>query len=129
MKKAGLFILFLVFLIPAFAYVDDWGKIAVASEGQTTASMVSEMAARSPYFLIFDSGGNFLETMDNPYKTAGRKAGPSVVSFLTQKGVNFVVAGEFGDNMIQAMKGKGVKYLEFRGSTETALEKVLEVRK
>lgn len=131
MKKIGLFILFLILalLITSSVYADDKGKIAVAAEGKTTAADVSAVAARSPYFLIFDSANSLLEVLDNPYKDTGRRAGPSVATFLAQNGVTFVIAGQFGDNMIQAMKGKGIEYLEFRGSAESALDKVLEVRK
>jgi len=70
-----------------------------------------------------------LEAVDNPYKTAKGGAGPSVVPFLAQKGVAFVVAGEFGEKMIQAIEAQGIGYLEFSGSAEAALKKVLEARK
>jgi predicted Fe-Mo cluster-binding NifX family protein len=131
MKKIGLFIsvVVLVFLITISVYADDEGKIAVAAEGKTTAADVSAVAARSPYFLIFDSANSLLEVLDNPYKDTGRRAGPSVAAFLAQKGVTFVIAGQFGDKMIQAMQSKGIEYLEFHGSAEAALEKVLELRK
>jgi predicted Fe-Mo cluster-binding NifX family protein len=131
MKKVGLFILVLVlvFFITISVYADDKGKVAVAAEGKTVASEVSGVAARSPYFLIFDLEGKFLEALDNPYKTAGRGAGFSVVPFLAQKEVTFVVAGQFGEKMIQAMKSNSIDYLEFHGSAEAALEKVLELRK
>jgi predicted Fe-Mo cluster-binding NifX family protein len=131
MKKIGLSILFsiLALLITSSVYADDKGKVAVAAEGKTTASDVSGVAARSPYFLIFDSANSLLEVSDNPYKDTGKRAGPSVAAFLAQKGVTFVVAGQFGNNMIQAMKGKGIEYLEFRGSAEAALDKVSKVRK
>jgi predicted Fe-Mo cluster-binding NifX family protein len=131
MKKIGLFILVMVlfFVTTICVYADDKGKVAVAAEGKTAVSEVSGVAARSPYFLLFDLKGEFLEAVDNPYKTARRGAGSSVVLFLDQKEVSIVVAGQFGDKMIQAMQSKGIEYLEFQGSAEAALEKVLELRK
>jgi predicted Fe-Mo cluster-binding NifX family protein len=129
MKKTGLSILFLVLLITILVYAEDMGKIAVAAEGNTPTAEVSGVAARSPYFLIFDGAGTLLEAVDNPYKAARRGAGSSVVPFLAQKGVTFVVAGEFGQKMIQAMKGGGIEYLESRGSAKAALKKVLEARR
>ena len=119
----------MIFLLASLAYAADQGKIAVAAEGKTAAAKVSGVAARAPYFLIFDGSGKFLEAIDNPYKTAKGGAGSSVVPFLAKKGVTMVVAGEFGENMIQAMKGKGMRYLEFKGSAEEALKKVLEAKK
>ena len=126
MKKIGFTVLSMIFLMTSLAYAADQGKIAVAAEGKTAAAKVSGVAGRAPYFLIFDGSGKFLEAIDNPYKTAKRGAGTSVGPFLAQKGATVVVAGEFGENMIQAMKGKGIRYLEFKGSAEEALKKVLE---
>ncbi len=67
--------------------------------------------------------------MANPYKTAKGGAGTSVVPFLAQKGVTIVVAGEFGANMIQAMKAKGIKEVIFKGAAEEAVKKFLEEKK
>ena len=129
MKKIGLTVLSMVFLLTGLVYAADQGTIAVAAEGKTAAAKVSGVAARAPYFLIFDGSGKFLEAIDNPYNTAKGGAGTSVVPFLAEKGAIMVVAGEFGENMIQAMKGKGMRYLEFKGSAEEALKKVLEAKK
>ena len=129
MKKIALTILCVIFLLTGLAYAADQGKIAVAAEGKTAAATVSGVAARAPYFLIFDESGKLLEAVDNPYKAAKGGAGTSVVPFLAQKGAGMVVAGEFGENMIQSMKGKGMRYLEFKGSAEEALKKVLEAKK
>jgi predicted Fe-Mo cluster-binding NifX family protein len=129
MKKIGLTILSVIFLLTGLAYAADQGKIAVAAEGKTAAATASGVAARAPYFLIFDGSGKFLEAIDNPYKTSKGGAGTSVVPFLAQKGVTVVVAGEFGRNMLDAMKSKGIKSLEFKGSAEEALKKVLEAKK
>jgi predicted Fe-Mo cluster-binding NifX family protein len=129
MKKIGLTILSMIFLLTGLVYAGDQGKIAVAAEGKTAAAKVSGVAARSPYFLIFDGSGKFLEAVDNPYKAAKGGAGTSLVPFLAQKGATLVVAGEFGENMIQAMKGKGMRYLEFKGSAQEALKKVLQGKK
>lgn len=129
MKKMGFAVLSVIFLLTSIAFPADQGKIAVAAEGKTAAAKVSAVAARAPYFLIFDGFGKLLEAVDNPYQDAKGGAGTSVVPFLAQKGATVVVAGEFGENMIQAMKGKGIRFLEFKGSTEEALKKVLEAKK
>lgn len=129
MKKIALSILIAVFYLSGPVYAADQGKIAVAAEGKTAAAQVSGVAARSPYYLVFDRDGKLLETIDNPYKGAKGGAGTSIVPFLGQKGITFVVAGEFGKNMVEAMKSKGMGYFEFRGSAETALKKALEAKK
>ncbi len=129
MKKISLSILLVFFLITIAAYGMDNDIIAVASEGKTASARVSEVAARSPYFLLFDGDGKLLEAVDNPSKGAKGGAATSAVNFLSQKKAAFVVAGEFGKNMTQAMKTKGIKYLQFKGSVEEALKKVLEMKK
>ena len=129
MKKIGFTVLAMFFLLTNLVYGAEPEKIAVAAEGKTAAAKVSAVAARAPYFLFFDGSGKLVETVDNPYKAAKGGAGTSVVPFLAEKGATMVVAGEFGKNMIQAMKGKGMRYLEFKGSAEAALKKVLETKK
>ncbi|MBP1717830.1 MAG: hypothetical protein H6Q43_1268 [Deltaproteobacteria bacterium] len=125
MKQLGFAVLAVIFLLAGLGYAADGEKIAVGAEGKTTAAKVSAVAARAPYFLIFDGSGKLLEAVDNPYKDAKGGAGTSIVPFLAQKGATVVVAGEFGKNMIQGMKGKGMRYLEFKGSAEEALKKAL----
>jgi predicted Fe-Mo cluster-binding NifX family protein len=115
-------------LISSLGYASDQGKIAVAAEGKTVTAKVSQLAGRSPCFLIFNGEGAWIEAVDNPHQGDRRGAGASVVSFLAEKGVAFVVAGEFGKKMSQAMDGRGIGYLEFNGSAEAAVKKVLEER-
>ena len=129
MKKIGISVLFLAFLMINPVCAENKGNIAVAAEGNTPTAEVSGVAARSPYFLIFDGAGKLLEAVDNPYKAARKQAGASVVPFLAQKGVTLVVAGEFGKNMIEAMKERSIEYMEFQGSAEGALKKALEAKK
>jgi predicted Fe-Mo cluster-binding NifX family protein len=128
-KKIGLSVLFLAFLMINPVYAENKGNIAVAAEGKTSAAEVSRAAARTPYFLIFDGAGTLIEALENPHKEVKRRAASSVVPFLAQKGVTTIVAGEFGKNMVQAMKEGNIEYTEFHGNAEGALKKVLESRK
>jgi predicted Fe-Mo cluster-binding NifX family protein len=127
-RMKGLFPV-LILLVTSMGYAADRGKVAVAAEGKTTAAEVSGVAARSPYFLIFDGDGKLLEAVENPYRSAGGGAGTSVVPFLAQRGITVIVAGKFGGKMIRAMKDEGIGYLELRGTAEAAVIKALEVEK
>jgi predicted Fe-Mo cluster-binding NifX family protein len=129
LKKTWLFILAAFILMTNPACAGDQGKIAVAAENKTVAADVSGVAARAPHFLIFDGSGKFLEAVDNPYRSAGGGTGTAVVSFLAQKGVTVIAAGAFGENMIRAMKNRGMGYLEFSGNAEGAAKKALESKK
>jgi predicted Fe-Mo cluster-binding NifX family protein len=101
-------------------------KIAVSSEGTFPSSQVSAIAARCPYFLVFDGKGKLLETLENPYRTAAGGAGSQVVGFLAGKGTTVVVAGAFGQNMVRGMQAKGIRYLEFKGTVADAVKKALK---
>lgn len=127
-RKRLAFFLFLLFFTGNPAFTGDIGKIAVGAEGETAAAAVSEVAARSLYFLIFDGTGALLEAVGNPYCDAKGGASSSVVSFLSEKGVTFFVAGDFGEKIIPAMKDGKIQYLEFHGTAGDALKKTLEMR-
>jgi predicted Fe-Mo cluster-binding NifX family protein len=94
---------------------------AVAAEGQGPDAQVSAQAARCPWFLFFDARGNLVEAVANPYQQAAGGAGPQAADFLAAKGIQTVIAGEFGPKMAVALKGKG---LTFRTSAGTAADAV-----
>jgi len=126
MKKTAVFVSVLFFLLTFTAIAAEKTRIAVASDGKTPASQVSSVAARCPYFLVFDSKGNFVEALVNPHRNASGGAGSRAVDFLSQKGMTVIIAGAFGRNMIDAMKAKGMNYLEFTGSAAQAVQTVLK---
>jgi predicted Fe-Mo cluster-binding NifX family protein len=118
----------LVMSVLVYAASADKVKIAVASDGKTASSVVSGVAGRSAYYLIFDSKGKLLEAIENPHKDAAGGAGPLVVNFLAGKGITVVVAGKFGDKMIGAMKGAGMAYVEFTGTADDGVKKYLKLK-
>ena len=131
MKKMMLFLSLAVSLILSvytYAAEKESVKIAVASTGKTTADSVSNLAARCPYYLIFDGKGNLIEATSNPHRDTARGAGPSAAHFLAAKGVTTVVAENIGIKMINALKGKGISHFEFRGHIDQAVKKVLELK-
>jgi predicted Fe-Mo cluster-binding NifX family protein len=124
-KSAGLFLLLLLLSsLPAFAA--DSAKIAVAAEGNAPSSQVSAVAARCPYFLLFDEKGTLVEAVANPHTDAPGGAGSQAVEFLGGKGVTVVIAGAFGPKMVGAMQAGGMRYLEFKGSAADAVKQALE---
>jgi predicted Fe-Mo cluster-binding NifX family protein len=125
-RLVSLLVLGLFIAASVTVFADDKVKIAVASDGNTPASAVSPVAARSSYYLTFDSKGAFIEALSNPHKNAGGGAGSLVVDFLAGKGITTIVAGAFGDKMIAAMKAKGINYVEFKGTAADAVKKALK---
>lgn len=100
-------------------------KIAVATENEDRKSEISPNAGRSPYYIIFDKKGDIVETFANPFSRGGGGAGFGVAKMLADKGVNTVVAGKFGDNMIGALESRGVAFHEKSGVAEEEVKKLL----
>ena len=98
----------------------------MVSEGNTSASAVGPIAARAPYFLFFDGKGAFIEAQVNPYKNADGGASRLVVDFLSGKGATMIIAGDFGDKMIEAMNAKRIRYLIFKGTAADAVKKAIQ---
>ena len=101
--------------------------IAVAASNKTVSASVSGQAGRSPFFLLFDKQGNFVEGVDNPYKDAGR-AGIPTLDFLAGKGVTVLVAEGFGSQIVEVMKSRGMRPVEFKGNAKDAVKKALELK-
>jgi len=100
-------------------------KIAVASSGKTSKASVSNKAAKCPYYLIFNSKGELIEVIDNPYRDASGGAGPSAAHFVARTGATMVIAGNFGSKMINTLKSTSITHFEFKGSVDDAVKRVL----
>ncbi len=118
------FTLFLLFALAAGASAAAM-KIAVASTGQEKDAAINEQAGRTPFFLIFDDKGNFLEALDNPARDQSRRAGPSAALFLADKDVTLVIAGDFGDKMKQVLDEHHIQYVAKTGAASSAVNTVL----
>ena len=134
MKKAIVGISALVLILAAVS--QDWAyaaqngmvKVAVASTGKTAAASVSNVAAHSPYYLIFDGTGKLTEVISNPHQDTEPGAGPSAAHYLAAKGVSIVISENFGIKMINALKGNRIKHFELKGQVAEAVSKVLELK-
>jgi len=102
-------------------------KIAVAASSKTAKASVSNMAAKCPYYLIFNNKGELIEVIDNPYRDASGGAGPSAANFLAQRGVTIVIAGNFGSKMIDALRNSDKTHFEFKGLVDDAVKRVLKL--
>ena len=130
MKKlifACLWALFLATLVPSLAQQGKSPAIAVAASGNTVSASVGNQPGPSPYFLFFDKQGVFVEAVNNHYKDAD-SPGPPVLDFLASKGIKVLVAGWFGPQIVETMKGKGMRQVVFSGSAKDAVKKALELK-
>lgn len=101
--------------------------VAVAANGNTVLASVGNQPGRSPFFLFFDGQGAFVTAASNPYKDAGN-AGIPTLDFLAGKGIKVVVAESFGPKIVQVMKDKGMRPVEFKGGAKDAVRKALDLK-
>ena len=126
MKKGISLVVVLVMLVVAMlAFAGEKAKIAVAANDKTPSAAVSKQAGLAPFFLFFDGKGKMTEAIENPYKDK-EGAGKSVAELLGNKGVTVVVAEEFGGQIVEVMKSKGVKAVALKGTAEEVVKKVLQ---
>jgi len=146
MGKVISLIMAVLLLASGLAFASQQEKIAVAANGQTPGATVGIQAGRSPFFILFDSKGKFMETVNNPYMTKGGAGeavadflahlgvkivvaesfgGPLLISKLPAKGVAIVVAEYSGTSLLEALKEKGMKAVAFNGGVKEAVKKVV----
>lgn len=98
-------------------------KIAVSSEDGKEDSPVCPFTGRAPFYIVFE-GGKVSKVMENPFAVGGGGASYGVVQMLSNEGVELIISGKFGRNMVEALEGKNVKYKVVEG--KSALQAVLE---
>lgn len=98
---------------------------AVAAESESPDAQVSAQAARCPWFLLFDAQGNLVEAVANPHQRAAGGAGPQAAEFLASKGVQTVIAGEFGQKMADALKHRGMTFHTATGRAAESVRTIL----
>ena len=98
-------------------------KTAIASEGKTTDSEVSQKGGRAPYYLIFEDG-KLTETIKNPFAKGSGGAGFSVAYMLAEKNVKLIITEKIGKNMESALNEKGIKFRERKGKINKILKKL-----
>ena len=96
-------------------------RIAIAALNKRENSQISMQAGRAPYYLIFNENFELLKSLSNPFTRGGGGAGFGVAKMLSDRNVDTVIAGGFGDNMIEALTERGMKYLEATGDVREAL--------
>lgn len=127
MQKLISSMLMALFLFHGLAFAAPKEKIAAAANDKIPSAAVSKQAGLAPFFLFFDEKGKMTEAIENPYQDK-EGTGKSVAELLKNKGVTCLVAEEFGGQIVEVMKSKGIKAVAFKGSAEEAVKKVLELK-
>ena len=101
-------------------------KIAIALATADMEVQIDVRGARAAYYLIVDTDNGHSEIAANPAAQAERSAGPTAAGFLIDRGVNKVIAGDFGPRFRAELKTAGVN-CELSTGTAAAVIKELDV--
>jgi len=92
-------------------------KIAIASSGKEMESKVDPRFGRCPYFLIVDPEKDDFQVLDNNAGKAFRGAGISAAQMIVDKGVQAVIAGNFGPKAVSVLNSGNLKIYSVAGMT------------
>jgi predicted Fe-Mo cluster-binding NifX family protein len=98
------------------------GRVAVASAHREPSGPIGQFAGRSPYFLIFDFEGRFIDIINNPYIAESGGIARSVADLLDASQVSVFVAERFGQNIKRALSDRSIQYFEISGPIEEAVK-------
>jgi predicted Fe-Mo cluster-binding NifX family protein len=100
-------------------------RIAIAAQGADTNSLISQHAARAPFYLIFNAAGELQEAIKNPCSGAERGAGPKAAHFLAQQNIQMIVAGDFGGRFVEELDASGIQQLQKSGVASDAINEIV----
>jgi len=101
-------------------------KIAVAAIGKNETSKISDKAGRAPYFLIFDSNGNFIKSIKNPVQGRRGSASSRVTNLLKKEFVKILIAGKFGNKMKNNLNAARIEYQKQTGIAVEVVAKIIK---
>lgn len=99
-------------------------KIAVAAVGDSINSEISMKAGRAPYYLIFDENGDFQKALKNPAQSRRGGASRLVIDLLLQESCKTVIAGNFGEKMLNQLKANEIEYFQRKGIVKNVVQKL-----
>lgn len=91
-------------------------KVAIASDHDSTSSLVSGNGSKAPYYIIFENK-QYLKTIKNPFVFNSGKAGVDISLMLLAEGVNIVIAGNFERIMREYFIENNIEFYEIADLT------------
>jgi len=95
-------------------------KVAIASLGKDINSEISPQAGRTPYYLIFDNS-ELVEVWKNVFSIGGGGAGLAVAKIMSDKKIEKIISGNFGEKMKDALNVKNIDFEEKTGIVKDSL--------
>jgi predicted Fe-Mo cluster-binding NifX family protein len=76
---------------------------AISSTGKTEKSFLDLRFGKCENLVIYDSGNNKFNIMENPYRNS-EDSGTELVRFLKNEGVSVIITGEIGPEVSQILE-------------------------
>jgi predicted Fe-Mo cluster-binding NifX family protein len=99
-------------------------RVAVAAAAPDLLGPMSQHGARAPFFLIFDGGGNLVETLANPHAQKADHVGELTAEWLAGKEITIVVSPHFGPYYRDALTKRGIRFLEHDGIVNDIVKEI-----
>ena len=99
---------------------------AIVSVSREVSGTVGENAVNSPFYLIFDHDGKFIDVIKNPFTDGGNDADQKVVNLLAASQVAAIGAETFSEALRSRLTGKNIQCFEVSGPIEEAVKIVFK---
>ncbi len=104
-------------------------RLCVTSAGRDIEAKIDARFGRAPYFLIIDTDTSAPEVVVNSAADQGQGAGIAAAQLVIDKGVDGILTGAVGPNVLTALRGSGIKLFEKASSEDTVKEALAKFKK
>ncbi|MDX1708035.1 MAG: NifB/NifX family molybdenum-iron cluster-binding protein [Desulfobacterales bacterium] len=95
---------------------------AIVSASRKVSGTVGENAVNSPFYLLFDHDGKFIDVIKNPFRNGGSDADQKVVNLLAASQVTAIAARTFSEALRSRLTEKNIRCFEVSGAIEEAVK-------
>jgi predicted Fe-Mo cluster-binding NifX family protein len=99
-------------------------KIAIAATTPNEDAQIDMRGARAPYYFILQTESGLSEILPNPMSEADRRAGPQAAAFLISRGIEMVVAGDFGPKFRAELEGNNITCTKMTGTVSKVVDEL-----
>ena len=104
-------------------------RLCVTSAGRDIEAKIDARFGRAPYFLIIDTDTSAAEVVVNSAADEGQGAGIAAAQLVIDKGVDGVLTGAVGPNVLTALQASGTKLFEGVSSEDTVKEALAKFKR
>jgi predicted Fe-Mo cluster-binding NifX family protein len=88
-------------------------KVAIASSGNDKQALLSEVLARSPWVVFYDTLTGALEFFPNPYSHNENEVGHEILQVLISRNVSLVISRRVGKKLKQWLDARQIQLAIF----------------